>query len=113
MAGETDGVRVQEEALAGYSTGAGRLAENVRSVGTSTLSGANALPADAFGKLGSEVGLSAAFKTAAQAQLDGVAAVATGIAALAKAVGDGLAGYQQHDADAGANIRRAGRSASA
>jgi hypothetical protein len=111
MAGEQDRVHVQEEALSGYRTGAGRLAEDVRSVGTSTLSGANALPDDAFGKLGSEVGLSGAFKTAAQAQLDGVAAAATGIAALAKAVGDGLTGYQQHDADAGADIRRAGRPA--
>lgn len=109
MAGEKDHVHVQEEALSGYSTGAGRLAEDVRSVGTTTLSGANALPDDAFGKVGSEVGLSAAFKTAAQAQLDGVSAVAGGIAALAKAVGDGLKGYQQQDADAGANIRRAGQ----
>jgi hypothetical protein len=109
MAGEKDHVHLHEEALSGYRTGAGRLAEDVRSVGTSTLSGANTLPDDAFGKLGSEVGLSGAFKTAAQAQLDGVAAVANGIGALAKAVGDGLTGYQQQDADAGANIRRAGQ----
>lgn len=109
MAGEKDRVQVQEEALAGYSTGAGRLAEDVRSVGTSTLSGTNSIPDDAFSKLGAEVGLSGAFKTAAQAQLDGVTAVANGIATLAKAVGDGLTGYQQQDAEAGANIRRAGQ----
>jgi hypothetical protein len=110
MAGEQGHVHVQEEALSGYRAGAGRLAEDVGSVGTSTLSGANTLPDDAFGKLGTEVGLSGAFKTAAQAQLDGVAAVATGIAALAKSVGEGLTGYQQQDADAGASIRGAGRS---
>jgi len=109
MAGERDRVQVQEEALSGYSKGAGRVAEDVRAIGTSTLSGANTLPDDAFSKLGSEVGLSAAFKTAAQAQLDGVTAVADGIAKLAKAVGDGLTGYQQQDADAGAAIRQAGR----
>jgi hypothetical protein len=109
MAGERNRVQVDDEALGGYSTGAGRLAEDVRSVGTTTLSGANTLPDDAFGKLGSEVGLSGAFKTAAQAQLDGLTATANGIAALAKSVGDGLTGYHQDDADAGANIRRAGQ----
>lgn len=109
MAGEKDRVHVEQEALSSYSSGAGRLADDVRSVGTATLSGANTLPDDAFGKLGSEVGLSGAFKTAAQAQLDGVGAVAGGIAALAKAVGEGLKGYQQQDADAGASIRRAGQ----
>jgi hypothetical protein len=109
MAGETNQVRVEEEALAGYSKGAGRLADDVRSVGTGTLSGADTLPDDAFGKLGTEVGLSAAFKTAAQAQLDGVTAVADGIAALATSVGHGLTGYQQQEADAHATIRRAGQ----
>ncbi|HEV2781080.1 MAG TPA: hypothetical protein VGX25_16980 [Actinophytocola sp.] len=109
MAGERDRVDVDDEALRGYSTAAGRIAEEVRSVGTSTLSGANTIPDDAFGKLGSEVGLSAAFKTAAQAQLDGVAATASGIAELAGAVGAGLTGYQHQDEDAAANVRRAGQ----
>jgi hypothetical protein len=109
MAGEKDRVQVDDEALSGYSTAAGRIADEVRSVGTTTLSGANALPDDAFSKLGSEVGLSGAFKTAAQAQLDGVTATAGGIAALAKAVGDGLTGYQQKDADDAATVRRAGQ----
>jgi hypothetical protein len=109
MAGERDRVEVDDEAVRGYSNTAGRIAEEVRSVGTATLSGANALPDDAFGKLGAEVGLSAAFRTAAQAQLDGVAATATGIADLARAVGEGLTGYQHQDEDAAANVRRAGR----
>jgi hypothetical protein len=109
MAGERDGVRVDDEALTGYSTGAGRLADDVRSIGTSTLSGANALPDDAFSKIGAEVGLSGAFKTAAQAQMDGVAATGDGIAKLAKAVADGLAGYNNQDSTAASNIRRAGQ----
>ena len=109
MAGERDRVHIDEEALSGYSKGADRLAGDVRSVGTSTLSGANTLPDDAFGKLGTEVGLAAAFKTAAQAQLDGVTAIAGGISTLAAAVGSGLTGYQQQDTDAGAEIRRAGQ----
>lgn len=109
MAGERDRVQVDQEALSSYSKAAGRLAEDLRSVGTNTLSGANALPADAFGKLGVEVGLSGAFRTVAQAQLDGVTATADGIAALARSVGQGLIGYQQQDEDAGAHIRRAGQ----
>jgi hypothetical protein len=110
MAGETNHVQVDEEALSGYSKSATRLAEDVRTVGTSTLSGANTLPEDVFGKVGTEVGLSGAFKSAAQAQLDGVTATADGIATLAKTVGDGLTGYQHQDADAGAAIRQAGQS---
>ena len=108
MAGERDRVQVDAEALSGYSTQAARVADEVRAVGSSTLSGASALPDDAFGKVGVEVGLSGAFKNVAQAQLDGVTATANGIAGLAKAVGDGLTGYQHQDADAGAEIRRAG-----
>lgn len=109
MAGERDRVQVNQEAVSGYSKGAVRLAEDVRSVGTATLSGANTLPDDAFGKLGTEVGLSGAFKTAAQAQLDGLTATANGVAALAKAVGEGLTGYQHQDDEAAANVRRAGQ----
>jgi hypothetical protein len=110
MAGETNRVQVDEQALAGYKTGAGQLAEDVRAVGTSTLSGVNTLPDDVFGKLGAEVGLSGAFRTAAQAQLDGVKAVADGITALANSVGTGLTGYQQDDVQAGVQIRQAGQS---
>jgi hypothetical protein len=108
MAGETNQVQVDEQALAGYSTSAGQLAQDVRAVGTATLNGVNALPDDVFGKLGAEVGLSAAFLTAAQAQLDGVKAVAEGIDALAHSVGTGLTGYQQEDVESGIAIRQAG-----
>src|SRR2546430_12512942 len=110
MAGEKNLVHVEEEALSGYSKAAARLSEDLRAVGTRTLSGADALPDDVFGRLGSEVGLAAAFKHVAQSQLDGVASTANGIAALGKAVGEGLVGYQQHDADAGAHVRKADQS---
>jgi hypothetical protein len=109
MAGERDGLNVDDEALAHYSTTAGGLAGDVRAVGTTTLSGVNALPDDAFGKIGSEVGLSGAFTTAAQAQLDGVTATADGMAALATAVGNALTGYQNQDTEGASNIRRAGQ----
>ncbi|MFL6145822.1 MAG: hypothetical protein ACJ72N_28645 [Labedaea sp.] len=109
MAGERNRVQVDEEALSGYSTKAAKVADDVRAVGSSTLRGASTMPEDAFGKVGVEVGLSGAFKSAARAQLDGVTATANGIATLAKAVGDGLTGYQHQDTDAGAEIRRAGQ----
>ena len=109
MAGETNRIAVDEQALAGYQTGAGQLAQDVRTVGTSTLSGVDALPDDVFGKLGAEVGLSGAFRTAAQAQLGGVRAVADGIAALAHSVGTGLAGYQEDEAQSAVNLRQAGQ----
>jgi hypothetical protein len=109
MAGEKDRVDVDEAALTTYRGTAGNLAEQVRSVGTGTLGGANSLPADAFGKIGAEVGLSGAFQQAAQAQLDGVAATASGIAALGQAVGNALAGYQQQDADAASRLRQSAR----
>ncbi|HEU5473882.1 MAG TPA: hypothetical protein VFV67_24820 [Actinophytocola sp.] len=110
MAGEGNRVEVDEQALLGYSTGADRLAGDVRSVGSTTLNGVNALPEDVFGKLGAEVGLSGAFRTAAQAQLDGVTAVANGIAALSHSVSKGLTGYQQEDVEAAAQINQAGQS---
>lgn len=109
MAGEKDRVEVDEAALTTYSSTAGNLAGQVRSVGTGTLNGANSLPADCFGKIGTEVGLSGAFQQAAQAQLDGVTAAANGIAALGKAVGDALVGYQEQDEDAASRLRQSGR----
>jgi hypothetical protein len=107
MAGERNRVDVDGEAMAAYRKAAGELAGQLRSVGTTTLSGVNSLPHDAFGTIGAEIGLSGAFQTAAQAQLDGVSATASGIAALADSVGQALAGYQVQDDDAAANVRQA------
>ena len=107
MAGERNRVDVDSEALAAYRKAAGELAEQVRSVGTTTLSGVNTLPGDAFGKIGAEIGLNGAFQAATQAQLDGVSATASGIAALADSVGQALTGYQVQDGDAAATVRQA------
>lgn len=101
------GFKVEPEALEAYKSTMTALAGEIGSVGTSTLSGVNSLPGDCFGKIGAEVGLNAAFQQAAQAQLDGVKAASTGLADLAKAVGDALVGYQNQQAETAASIKRA------
>lgn len=103
------GFRVEPEALESYKSTMTAMAGELGKVGTGTLSGMNALPADCFGKIGTEVGLSGAFQQAAQAQLDGVAAASTALADLAKAVGDALVGYQQQQEDTAHSIRQAER----
>ena len=102
-----DGFKVEPEALEAYQRTMTALAGDLGKVGTGTLSGVNSLPGDCFGKIGAEVGLNSAFQQAAQAQIDGVAAASNGLAGLAKAVGDALAGYQHQQADTAKSIRRA------
>lgn len=102
-----DGFGVEPEALEAYKSTMTALAGELGEVGTGTLSGVNALPADAFGKIGAEIGLNGAFQQAAQSQLDGVGTASTGLAALAKAVGDALVGYQNQQEDHEVSINRA------
>ena len=102
-----DGFRVEPEALEAYKTTMTALSSEVGAIGTGTLNGVNALPGDCFGKIGAEVGLNAAFQQAGTAQLDGVKAASTGLADLAKAVGDALVGYQNQQKDTAQSIRRA------
>ncbi len=80
------GLRVDLDALTGYASAVSGLAGEVGEVGTGTLSGTTALPADCFGKIGNEAGLNAAFQAAAQAQLDALKAAATGLSGLGTAV---------------------------
>ncbi|MCE7005890.1 hypothetical protein LWC34_24110 [Kibdelosporangium philippinense] len=101
------GFKVEPEALEGYQRTMTALAGEIGNVGTATLNGVTSLPGDCFGKIGAEVGLNAAFQQAAQAQLDGVKAASTGLADLAKAVGDALVGYQHQQAQTASSIRRA------
>lgn len=101
------GFKVEPEALEAYRSTMTAMSDEVAKVGTGTLNGVTALPADCFGKIGTEVGLGAAFQHAAQAQIDGVAAASSGLSALAKAVGDALTGYQQQQTDHASSINRA------
>lgn len=103
------GLGVQEEALAGYAAVAPGLAADLDSIGNGTLDGVASLPAGAFGQIGDEVGLAAAFQQSAQRGLDAVAAASRGVTGLGAAVGDALRQYQETDAQSGDGLRRAAR----
>ncbi|MET1071928.1 MAG: type VII secretion target [Umezawaea sp.] len=97
---------VDTDALASFGSTATGLAAEVGEVGTSTLTGVDSLPADAFGKIGAEVGLTAAFQQAAKAQLDGVAAASAGLSGFAKAVSDAGGAYTEQQSQAKDDINR-------
>lgn len=97
---------VDTDALTSFGTTAAGLATEVGAVGTSTLSGVDSLPADAFGKLGAEVGLAAAFKQAAEAQLDAVKAAEEGLTGFATAVSKAGGAYTEQQAQAKHDIKR-------
>lgn len=103
------GFGVDPAALSAYGATASGLADEVAAIGSSTLAGVNALPADSFGRIGEEVGLGAAFRTAAQAQVDGVAAAAAGLAAFAGEVSRTGAAYVEQEARHSADLGRAYR----
>ena len=101
------GLGVQEEALAGYAAAAPGLAADLDGIGNGTLAGVASLPAGAFGQIGDEVGLGAAFQQSAQRGLDAVAAASRGLTGLGTAVGDALRQYQETDAESGDRLRHA------
>ncbi|MFD5830718.1 type VII secretion target [Lentzea sp. NPDC060358] len=103
------GLRVDLDALTGYASAVSGLAGEVGSVGTGTLNGTTALPGDCFGKLGNEVGLNAAFQAAAQAQLDALAAAATGLTGLGTAVAKARDAYIAQEDAHKASIDKAAR----
>jgi hypothetical protein len=100
------GFGVDTAALSTFGSTAAGLASEVGAVGTGTLTGVNSLPGDAFGKLGAEVGLNAAFQQVAQAQLDGVAAAAAGLNGFATAVKNAGTAYTEQQAQAKDEINR-------
>ncbi|TWP48250.1 hypothetical protein FKR81_28565 [Lentzea tibetensis] len=87
------GVKVDLDALTAYASAASGLSSEVGSVGTATLNGVTSLPGDAFGKIGNEVGLNAAFQQAAQRQLDGLREASNGLAGLGTAVAKAREAY--------------------
>ncbi|MFD9699010.1 hypothetical protein [Lentzea sp. NPDC059081] len=103
------GLRADLDALTAYASAVSGLAGEVGSVGTGTLNGTTALPGDCFGKLGNEVGLNAAFQTAAQAQLDALKAAATGLTGLGTAVTKARDAYIGQEEAHKASIDKAAR----
>ncbi|MCP3800401.1 hypothetical protein NLX83_14140 [Allokutzneria sp. A3M-2-11 16] len=100
------GFKVDQAALSSYAKSTPGLAEDLGKVGSATLSSITALPSDAFGKIGGEVGISQAFQQAARTTVDGVAAVSAGLSGLATSVAGALTAYQKQDADHAAIMRR-------
>ncbi|MFI6097395.1 hypothetical protein ACIA8G_17650 [Lentzea sp. NPDC051213] len=103
------GLKVDLDALTGYASAANGLAGEVGGVGTGTLSGTTSLPGDCFGKIGNEVGLNAAFQTAAQAQLDALKAASTGLAGLGNAVAKARDAYIAQEEAHKASLDKAAR----
>ncbi len=97
---------VDTDALTSFGTTAAGLGTELGAVGTSTLTGVDSLPADAFGEIGGEVGLAAAFQQAAKAQLDAVAAAAAGLSGFATAVADAGTAYTEQQAQAKDDLNR-------
>ena len=87
------GLKVDLDALTAYASAVSGVANEVGTVGTGTLSGTTSLPGDCFGKVGNEVGLTAAFQQAAQVQLDALKAASTGLAGLGTAVAKAREAY--------------------
>jgi hypothetical protein len=93
------GYYVDPATLASYGRAVPGLAAQLGETGSATLSGATALAADCFGQVGREVGLTAAFQQATQREVDGLAAAAAALDALAAAVRGANTGYGQHEED--------------
>ncbi|WP_367135144.1 hypothetical protein [Saccharothrix sp. HUAS TT1] len=103
------GFGVDTAALSAYSGAAAGLAGEVGAVGTGALAGSTSLAAGSFGKIGDEVGLGAAFRAAAQAQVDGVAAAAAGLSGFATAVRQTGEAYVEQEAANSTGLDRAYR----
>ncbi|MDQ3990565.1 MAG: hypothetical protein M3291_15500 [Actinomycetota bacterium] len=93
-------------ALAAYGSAVPGLAAQLDETGSTTLSGVTALPADCFGQVGQEVGLTAAFQQAAQHEVDGLGAAVAALDALATAVRGANTGYAQQDEDHAGLVNR-------
>lgn len=101
------GYYVDPAALDAYGSAVPDLAAQLGETGTATLSGAASLPADCFGQVGQEVGLTAAFQQAAMAEVDALAGAAAALDALAAAVRTANTDYAQQDADHAGLVNRA------
>lgn len=105
--GHPPGYYVDPAALDTYGRAVPGLAAELGETGVATLSGATSLPADCFGQVGQEVGLTAAFQQAARAEVDALARAAAALDALAAAVRTANTDYSQQDTDHADLLNRA------
>jgi len=101
------GYYVDPAALDGYGRAVPGLAAQLGEACVATLSGATSLPADCFGQVGQEVGLTAAFQHVATAEVDALARAAAALDALAAAVRAANTDYAQQDTDHADLVNRA------
>ncbi len=100
------GFFVDPASLNAYGGAAGDLAAQLGEAGGTTLGGPVA--ADCFGRIGREVGLTAAFQEAVRDEAEGLAAAAAALDGLATAVRRANVNYAEQDADTADAVTRAG-----
>ncbi|WP_018682444.1 hypothetical protein [Actinokineospora enzanensis] len=105
--GGSGGYRGEEEAFHAYTAGVAPLAERLRGVADRDLDGHAGFHEHAFSRIGSEVGLADALRTATTRQLHGVRGLADSMGGTAEAVRNTWTNLSGTEDDAAAALRRA------
>ncbi|GLZ39259.1 hypothetical protein [Actinokineospora sp. NBRC 105648] len=107
--GESDvgGYHGEEDAFRAYTAGVDPLAEQLRGVADKDLRGPAEFGEHAFSKIGSEVGLAEALRTATRRQVEGVRGLADSLGGTAQAVRNTWTNLESTEHDAEAALRRA------
>ncbi|PPK69717.1 hypothetical protein V5P93_006641 [Actinokineospora auranticolor] len=107
--GESDvgGYRGEESAFRAYTAGVNPLADQLHGLADRDLHGPGQFGAHAFSKIGDEVGLAQALRSATQRQADGVRSLATSYGGTAEAVRNTWTNLSATEDDTSANVRRA------
>ena len=95
------------DAFASFTRGYRPLADDLSRATGTNLGAHTSLDGNAFSRVGNEVGLSDAIRTATQAQLDRVNGLAGNTSAMADAVDQTWANYVDIEDEAGRRVRRA------
>lgn len=103
-----DGYRAEEEAFHQFTRGMDPIAEQLRRLGGGELSGHAELDDNAFSKVGSEVGLSAAIRAATRRQISELNGLAGSMTGMGEAVRETWHNYQALEDQNVTDLRGAG-----